>query len=204
MPSDTTIKKAKALYQESLKTIGNDAWLLVGMSHIQLLEGVDANAVKQNLELALTTSLVTKGKFKGKPNPDIVNAIGYIYAETPIAIGDHRYAVDKLKETISAYENAVNANLYINLGINYLKMGGENGGEAVTALQEAINRDPKNAFPYFRIGRIYQTQSNKESFDEYYNKAIAADPTFPPVYFALYVYYADNNTDTAKRIWIYL
>jgi len=113
MPSDTTIKKAKAFYQQSLQTIGNDAWLLVGMSHIQLLEGVDANAVKQNLELALTTSSVTKGKFKGKPNPDIVNAIGYIYAETPIAIGDHRYAVDKLKETISAYDNAVNANLLI-------------------------------------------------------------------------------------------
>ena len=198
MPSDTTIKKAKVFYQQSLQTIGNDAWLLVGMSHIQLLEGVDANAVKQNLELALTTSSVTKGKFKGKPNPDIVNAIGYIYAETPIAIGDHRYAVDKLKETISAYEAAVNANLYINLGINYLKMGGENGGEAVTAFQEAINRDPKNAYPYFRIGRIYQTQSNKESFDEYYNKAIAADATFPPVYFALYVYYADNNTESAK------
>jgi len=198
MQSDTTIKKAKAVYQQALQTIGNDAWLLVGMSHIQLLEGANDNAVKQNLEVALTTSSVTKGKFKGKPNPDIVNAIGYIYGKTPINIGDHKYAVDKLKETISAYETAVNANLYINLGINYLKMGGENGGDAVTALQEASNRDPKNAFPYYRIGRIYQTQSNKESFDEYYNKAIAADPSFPPVYFALYSYYADNNTETAK------
>jgi len=80
-----------------------------------------------------------------------------------------------------------------------LKSGGENGGEAVTAFQEAISRDPKNAFPYYRTGRVYQTQSNKESFDEYYSKAIAADPTFPPVYFALYSYYADLNTQSATE-----
>lgn len=198
MPSDTTIKKAKAIFQQALQASGNDAWLLVGMSHIQLLEGADNNAVKQNLEVAITTSMVTKGKYKGKPSPEIVNAIGYIYAESPINVGDHKYAIEKLKETISAYESMVSANLFINLGINYLKVGGENGGEAVTAFQEAINRDPKNAFPYYRIGRVYQTQNNKESFDEYYSKAIAADPTFPPVYFALYTYYADINTETAK------
>ena len=199
MPSDTTIKKAKAIYQQALQSAGNDPWLLVGMSHVQLLEGADANAVKQNLEVALTSSLITKGKFKGKPNQEIVNAIGYIYAETPIVIGDHRYAIDKLKETISVYESLVSPNLFINLGINYLKVGGENGGEAVTAFQEAITRDPKNAFPYYRIGRVYQTQNNKESFDEYYSKAIAADPTFPPVYFALYTYYADVNTQSATE-----
>lgn len=198
MPSDTTIKKAKQIYQQALQTIGNDPWLLVGMSHVQLLEGADANAIKQNLEVALTSSMITKGKFKGKPNQDIVNAIGYIYAESPINVGDHKYAIDKLKETISVYESLVSPNLFINLGINYLKIGGENGGEAVTAFQEAINRDPKNAFPYYRIGRVYQTQNNKESFDEYYNKTIAADPSFPPVYFALYSYFADINTETAK------
>ena len=199
MPSDTTIKKAKAIYQQALQAAGNDPWLLVGMSHVQLLEGADVNAVKQNLEVALTTTLLTKGKFKGKPNQDIVNAIGYIHAEIPSNIGDHRYAIDKLKETISAYESKVNPNLFINLGINYLKVCGENGGEAVTAFQEAITRDPNNAFPYYRIGRVYQTQSNRESFDEYYSKAIAADPTFPPVYFALYSYYADLNTQTATE-----
>ena len=199
MPSDTTIKKAKAIFQQAMQAAANDPWLLVGMSHVQLLEGADANAVKQNLEVALTTTLLTKGKFKGKPNQDIVNAIGYIYAECPINIGDHRYAIDKLKETISAYESLVSPNLFINLGINYLKVGGENGGEAVTAFQEAITRDPKNAFPYYRTGRVYQTQSNRESFDEYYSKAIAADPSFPPVYFALYTYYADLNTQTATE-----
>ena len=86
----------------------------------------------------------TKGKLKGKPSQDIINAIGRVFAELPISIGDHRYAIDKLKETSTAYE-VVLPSLYINLGINYLKLGGEFGGDAVTAFQNAISKDPKNA-----------------------------------------------------------
>ncbi|MEY4050447.1 MAG: hypothetical protein RL262_1281, partial [Bacteroidota bacterium] len=193
-----SIQKAKELYQKSLQAKGGDAWLLVGMSHIQSLEGADVNAVKQNLEVAITSTLNTKGKYKGKPNQDIINAIGYVFAELPISIGDHRYAIDKLKETVSAYD-VVNSSLYVNLGINYLKLGsGENGGDAVTAFQNAINADPKNAYAYYRIGKVYQTQNNKESLDEYYNKAIAADPAIAPVYFSLYTYYAEVSTSIAK------
>jgi tetratricopeptide (TPR) repeat protein len=193
-----SIQKAKDLYQKSLQAKGNDAWLLVGMSHIQSLEGVDVNAVKQNLEVAITSTLNTKGKYKGKPNQDIINAIGYVFAELPISIGDHRYAIDKLKETISAYE-VVSSSLYVNLGINYLKLGGgENGGDAVTAFQNATNADAKNAYAYYRIGKVYQTQNNKESLDEYFNKAIAADPAIAPVYFSLYTYYAEVSTSIAK------
>ena len=193
-----SIQKAKDLFQKSIQAKGNDPWLLIGMSHIQSLEGADVNAVKQNLEVAITSTLNTKGKYKGKPNQDIINAIGYVFAELPISIGDHRYAIDKLKETVSAYD-IVNPSLYINLGINYLKLGGgENGGDAVTAFQNAINADPKNAYAYYRIGKVYQTQNNKESLDEYFNKAIAADPTIAPVYFSLYTYYAEVSTSIAK------
>ena len=193
-----SIQNAKELFQKSLQAKGSDAWLLVGMSHIQSLEGADVNAVKQNLEVAITSTLNTKGKYKGKPNQDIINAIGYVFAELPISIGDHRYAIDKLKETVSAYD-VVNSSLYINLGINYLKLGGgENGGDAVTAFQNAINADAKNAYAYYRIGKVYQTQNNKESLDEYFNKAIAADPAIAPVYFSLYTYYAEVSTSIAK------
>ena len=193
-----SIQNAKDLFQKSLQTKGNDPWLLIGMSHIQSLEGADVNAVKQNLEVAITSTLNTKGKYKGKPNQDIINAIGYVFAELPISIGDHRFAIDKLKETISAYD-VVNSSLHINLGINYLKLGGgENGGDAVTAFQNAINADPKNAYAYYRIGKVYQTQNNKESLDEYFNKAIAADPAIAPVYFSLYTYYAEVSTSIAK------
>jgi tetratricopeptide (TPR) repeat protein len=45
---------------------------------------------------------------------------------------------------------------------------------------------------------VYQTQNNKESLDEYFNKAIAADPAIAPVYFSLYTYYAEVSTNIAK------
>jgi tetratricopeptide (TPR) repeat protein len=77
-------------------------------------------------------------------------------------------------------------------------LGGENGGEAVTAFLEAISKDPSNAYPYYRIGKVYQTQNNLESFDEYFKKSLEVDPKFAPTYFALYQYYSDKNTETAK------
>lgn len=190
------IKKAKEVYQTALQANPNNPWLIVGISHIQALEGSDMNAVKQNLEVAITTSLNTKGKFKGKPSQEIINAIGRVYAELPMAL-DHTYAIDKLKETVSAYD-VVNPNLYIHLGINYLKLGGEHGGEAVSAFQEAISRDPKNAYPHYRIGKIYLTQNNKESLEENFKKALDIDPEFPPVYFSLFSYYSLYDTEIAK------
>ena len=198
IPTPESIQKAKEVYQKALQAKGNDPWLLVAMSHIQSLEGVDQNAVKQNLEVAITSTLNTKGKYKGKANQEIVNAIGRVYAELPISIGDHRYAIEKLKETISSYD-LVNPSLYINLGINYLKLGGENGGEAVSAFQEASTRDPKNPYPYYRIGKIYQTQNNKEPLEENFRKAIEIDPTFAPVYFSLFLYYSIYDTEIAKK-----
>jgi tetratricopeptide (TPR) repeat protein len=201
-PDKAFVQASKELYQKAAGELGNNAWVLVGTAHIQLLEAgekADINAIKQTLEVAITTTLYTKGKFKGKPSQDIVNAIGYIHSEVPANVGDHQYAIDKLKETISAYEGTpVLPSIYVNLGINFLKLGGENGGEAVTAFLEAISKDPSNAYPYYRIGKVYQTQNNLESFDEYFKKSLEVDPKFAPTYFALYQYYSDKNTETAK------
>lgn len=199
IPTAEYIQKAKALYQQALQAKGNDAWLLVGMAHIQYLEGADAAMIKNNLELAITSSKFEKGKNKGKNNPEIINAIGRIFAELPIQIGDHHYAVDKLKEVISSYDElTVNPNLYLNLGINYLKLGGENGGEAVSAFSKAIDRDAKNAYAYYRIGKVYQSQNNKEIFEDNYSKAVAIDPAIAPVYVSLYNYYATIDTTKAR------
>jgi len=202
-PEKAFVQSTKDLYKKAADELGSNAWILVGTAHVQLLEAgvsADLNAIKQTLEVAITTTLNTKGKFKGKPSQEIVNAIGYIHSEVPSNVGDHQYAIDKLKETISAYEGTpVLPSLYVNLGINYLKLGGENGGEAVTAFLEAVSREPQNAYPYYRIGKVYQSQNNVESFDEYFKKSLEADSKFAPTYFALYQYYADKNTETAKQ-----
>jgi Tfp pilus assembly protein PilF len=196
-PTKEQIQAAKALYQKGLQEVGSDAWLLVGMGHIGMLEKEDMNAVKQKFEQAITATTETKGKNKGKPNPAILNAIGRANAEVSSGLGDHVYAIDKLKQ--AAAIDLTDPDIMINLGINYLKMGGENGGDAVKAYQDALSRDPKNARAFYRIGKVYQSQNNKELFEQNFNSAIAADPAFPPVYIAYFNYYSNKDVNMAKE-----
>jgi Tfp pilus assembly protein PilF len=195
--SKEQIASAKSLYQKGLQEVGSDPWLLVGMGHVEMLEKGDMNSVKQKFEQAITASTETKGKNKGKPSADILNAIGRANAFVPLGSGDHAYAIDKLKQ--AAAIDLTNPDIMVNMGINYLKMGGENGGEAVKAYQEATNRDPKNARAFYRIGRIYLSQNNKDLFEQNFNAAIAADPTFPPAYLAYFNYYANRDVNAAKE-----
>lgn len=196
-PKKEQIIAAKALYQKGLQEVGSDPWLLVGMGHVEILEGGNINSVKQKFEQAITATTETKGKNKGKPSAAILNAIGRSNAEVSIAEGDHTYAIDKLKQ--AAAIDLTSSDIYINMGINYLKLGGENGGEAVKAYEEAIRRDPKNARAIYQIGKIYQSQNNKEQFEQFFNNSIAADPAFPPTYFAYYLYYANRDVNKAKE-----
>jgi Tfp pilus assembly protein PilF len=191
------LQEAKALYQKGLQEVGSDPWLLVGMGHVELMGGGDLNSAKQKFEQAITASTATSGRTKGKPNPAILNAIGRANALLPSGKGDNVYAIDKLK--LAATLDPLSADIYTNLGINYLKMGGENGGEAVKAFQEALARDPKNAFAFYRIGKIYQSQNNKDLFEQNFNSAIGVDPTFPQVYNALFDYYASRDVNKAKE-----
>jgi hypothetical protein len=191
------LNAAKAVYQQGLQDVGSDAWLLVGMGHLEILEGGDINSAKQKFEQAITATTETKGRNKGKGNPGILNAIGRANADGGSKVGDPAYGIEKLKQ--AATLDLTNPDIYINMGISYLKLGGENGGEAVKAYQEAIARDPKNAKAKFRIGRIYQSQNNTELFEQFYTDAIATDPTYPPVYYTLYNYYADKDVPRAKE-----
>lgn len=191
------LNAAKAVYQQGLQDVGSDAWLLVGMGHLEILDGGDINSAKQKFEQAITATTETRGRNKGKANPGILNAIGRANADGGSKVGDPAYGIEKLKQ--AATLDLTNPDIYINMGISYLKLGGENGGEAVKAYQEAITRDPKNAKAKFRIGRIYQSQNNKELFEQFYNDVINTDPTYPPVYYTLYNYYADKDVPKAKE-----
>jgi Flp pilus assembly protein TadD len=195
-PSKEQLAAAEALYRKGLSEVGSDPWLLVGMGHVEILQKGDLNSAKQKFEQAITASTETKGKNKGKPSADILNAIGRANAFVSGNLGDHAYAIDKLKQ--AAAIDLTNPDIYVNMGINYLKMGGENGGEAVKAYQEAVARDPKNARAFFRMGKIYQSQNNKELFDQYFKSAMTADPAYPPVYYNYYEYYANKDVNEAK------
>ena len=191
------VKGAKALYQKALQEGVNDAWILVGMGHVEIKEEGDMNAVKQKFEQAITQSTETKGKNKNKPNPAILNAIGRANADGGSKQGDPTYAIDKLKQ--AAALDLTNPDIMINMGVNYLKLGGDQGGEAVKAFQDAITRDPKNALANYKIGMIYKSQDNKSLFEQFFADANTADIAFPLTYAALYDYYSNKDVNKAKE-----
>jgi len=190
------VAAARAIYQKALQDGVNDPLIWVGQGTMDILESNNINAAKQKFEQAITTTTETKGKNKGKPSPAILNAIGFANALGGSTVGDPLYGIEKLKQ--AAAIDLTNPDIMTNMGICYLKTGGENGGEAVKAFQDAISRDPKNARAMWRIGKVYQSQNNKESLEQYFNNAIAADPTFPAPYLELFNYYSNRDVVRAK------
>ena len=190
------VAAARAIFQKALQDGVNDPLIWVGQGTMDILESNNINAAKQKFEQAITTTTETKGKNKGKPSAAILNAIGFANALGGSTIGDPLYGIEKLKQ--AAAIDLINPDIMTNMGICFLKTGGENGGEAVKAFQDAISRDPKNARAMWRIGKVYQSQNNKESLEQYFNNAIAADPTFPAPYLELFNYYSNRDVVRAK------
>ena len=183
---------AKKVYQNALTNGVNDPFILVGMGEIDLIESNDSNAAKQKFEQAITMS---KDR-KGRENPEILDAIGRANAYGGNKIGDPSYAIEKLQRAKQL--DPKNPDIDINLGINYLKMGSDKGGDAVTAFLDAAAIDPKYAAAYTRVGNVYKSQDNKESMQEWYNKAVAADPTYAPVYYNWFDYYQNRDINAAQ------
>ncbi len=192
MLASEDIVGAKALYQKGIQELPDDAWMIVGLAHVSLLEGGDINKAKQNFEYA-----ITKTTTKKKENVDILAAIGRANADGSTKIGDTAYGIEKLNRAIEL--KTTNLDVYISKGILFQKMGGEKGGEVVAAYEEATKKDPTFAKAFYRIGKIYQSQNNVPLFEENYNKAIAADPNFPMAYLELFQYYAQKDVNKAKE-----
>ncbi|HWB26033.1 MAG TPA: hypothetical protein VG738_11165 [Chitinophagaceae bacterium] len=183
--------KAKSLYQQAAKAGINDPWIWIANGQIALYEHNNDGA-KQLFEQAINA---TKGK-KGVENADILNAVGRANAFGGSKYGDVQYGIDVLKR--AAAIDPKNPDIDINLGINYLKQGGDYGGDAVQAFTDATVRDPKYAAAYYHIGLIYGSQDNKPAMDDWFGKAIAADPAYGPVYFAYFDYYKDKDVNAAR------
>lgn len=196
-PPEKDAAKARAVYQKALNEGVNDPWIWVGMAHADILENGDINAAKQKFEQAITASTATKGKNKGNPDPEILNAIGRANAAGSAKQGDPQYGIEKLKKAIEL--DKTKPDYYINLGMCYLKLGGDRGGEAVEAFREATVIDPKYARAYERIGMIYRSQNNTESMNKWFGDAIAADPNYGPVFADYFEYYKDLDVNVAKE-----
>jgi tetratricopeptide (TPR) repeat protein len=190
------VAAARAIYQKALQDGVNDPLIWVGQGTMDILDGNNVNAAKQKFEQAITSTTETKGKNKGKPSAAILNAIGFANSLGSSTMGDPLYGIEKLKQAATIDLNS--SDIYYNMGVCYLKLGGENGGEAVKALQEADLRDTKSGRAKWRTGKIYQSQNNKESLELFFNGAIQAEPAFPAPYLELFNYYANRDVAKAK------
>jgi len=166
---------AEDLYSKALQSNGNAPLLLVGMGNVELRKGKTQDA-RQRFETAIS---LTKGK-----DVNVLNAIGD--ANDDAKLGDANYAIEKLTLATQT-KNFNNAETYVLMGDAYRKL--IDGGNAVQAYQKALTLDPKLAEAKFKIGKIYETQNNKEFFLPAFEEAITMDPLYAPAYYELYYYY---------------
>lgn len=183
---------AKNLYNQGLQSNPNDPWFLIGSGHIDVLEKNTA-AAKEKFDKALEAGKSKKGIY----NTDQLIAVGRANADGDNKTGDAPYAVEKLK--LAAAQDKKNAEAELLLGICYIKMGREFGGDAVLAFREATNRDPNYAKAYYRVGRIFQVQKSYDSMNEAYQNAIKADASFPLTYLSYFLYYQYRDVALAKE-----
>jgi len=191
--SPAKVKLAKELYTKALAATQQNPLILVGMGHIELLDNNKA-AAKTHFDQAIQATSNRKNKKYG--DPQILSAIGRASAAGDSQTGDIEYALEKLAQ--AAEIDKIDADIMVNTGRIHLKRGGEFGGPAKRAFEDAIERDPKYGLPYYRIGKIFESQRNTALFLDYYNRAVENDPNFAPAYFELYEYYKEKDVNKAK------
>lgn len=190
-------QQAKTLYEQALATHPNDPWILVGLGNIDYINNNKA-AAKQKFDQAIKiTEDKSKKKEKNQNLSEIYTAIGRASSQGDADHGDPAYVIPLLEKALEYDPKNTDAGIY--LGQNYLKQGGENGGKAYQAYNTAITRNPSYALAPYRIGVMYQSQGNYEAMNEWYQKAIQADPTFPAPYLTYFEYFRDNDVNKAKE-----
>ncbi len=177
------VKSARDLYSKTLQANGNAPLILVGMGHVNLIDGKKDEA-HQLFETAINLSTGKKG-----PDANILNAIGR--ANIDAKNGDVAYAIDKLK--LAAERDSKNADIFLNLGDAFRKA--HEGGQAVINYDLSLNLNQNLARADYRKAMIYYTQKNWDLFTELMNKAVSIDPKFAPAYYQLYYYYLLNKQD---------
>jgi tetratricopeptide (TPR) repeat protein len=184
---------AKAALQKGMEGANSaHPLLLAGMGQAELAEG-KVNDARQRFETAISLS-------KGK-DVAVLNAIGKANLEKA---GDAPYAIEKLKMATALYDaqkkGSKDPDVYITLGDAYRKI--MDGGNAVTAYQNALVLDPKYAAAKYKIAKVYLTQGNeqKDIFVRNFEEAIEFDAKYAPAYYDLYTHYFTRDVYKATNL----
>ncbi len=187
------LAEAKTHYQNAMAATNQAPLVKVGMGHVLLMEGKNAEA-KTLFDQAIETTAHRRNKKYG--DPLVLKSIGRAHADGSSKIGDPVYGIEKLNQAAELDEK--NPEIWLNIGKLNLKRGPEYGGPAKVAFENAIDRDPNYARSHYSIGKIFESQRNSAQFLDWYNKAIDADKSFAPAYYALYTYYQNRDVNKAK------
>ncbi|RAI98506.1 tetratricopeptide repeat protein [Chitinophaga skermanii] len=175
---------AAAAFSKGLTAVPNSPLLTAGLGRIDLLNGNKAEA-KQKFEAASTA---TQGR-----NGDVARAIAD--ANTEVSGGDRGYALSVMQTLLNnegrkrKEQYTATAADYIELGDAYRYLGGENGGKAIEAYDQAIVLDPKNAEAVLKQGFVNYNAKLLEAAVADMTKATNIDENYGPAYFELYQFY---------------
>lgn len=189
--TEPDVAAARAQYAKAMTSTNQNPLIMVGMGHVELMEGKAADA-RAHFDAAIAATMTKKGG-----DPKILNAVGRANADGDSKIGDLAYGLEKL--AIAAKLDPKDPDIMINTGLLNLKKGGEFGGDAKIAFDAALLRDPKYALAKVRIGKIFQSQNNPDIFLPLYTEATTLDPNYGPAFLELYTYYSQRDVNKAKE-----
>jgi tetratricopeptide (TPR) repeat protein len=145
----------------------------VGLAAVKMFSGDKAGA-KVDFDLIKKD---TKNK-----NADVMFRIGEAYALSE-KINDPAEAVTNIQAGLDLQKVKNNPDYYIAMANAYLLKN--DGGPAMTALENALNMGQKTAKIRTLMGRVWYQGKNYPRAQTEFNEAIKADPTYAPAYFLL-------------------
>jgi tetratricopeptide (TPR) repeat protein len=145
----------------------------VGLAAVKMFSGDKAGA-KADFELIKKD---TKNK-----NADVMFRIGEMYALSE-KINDPAEAVTNIQAGLDLLKVKNNPDYYLAMANAYLLKN--DGGPAMTALENALNMGQKAAKIKTLMGRVWYQGKQFQKAQGFLNEAITADPTYAPAYFLL-------------------
>lgn len=145
----------------------------VGLATLKLLSG-DRVGAKADFDLIKKD---TKNK-----NADVLFRIGEAYALNE-KVNDPAEAVTNIQAALDLQKVKNNPDYYIAMAKAYLIKN--DGGAAMTALENAANMGQKLAIIKTLMGRVWYQGKQYQKAQGFLNEAITADPTYSPAYFIL-------------------
>ena len=173
--SSENLEKAKDAFTKgtALDAKKPDPLNRVGLATVKLLSGDRAGA-KADFDLIKKD---TKNK-----NADVIFRIGEAYSLSA-KVNDPAEAVTNIQAALDLQKVKNNPDYYIAMAKAYLIKN--DGGAAMTALENAANMGQKLAKIKTLMGRVWYQGKQYQKAQGFFNEAIAADPEYAPAYYYL-------------------